>query len=50
MAKGAPYYRLGATRDEYLAFHYPESDPLPAFLGSRSPPLSERYPFAVRKL
>ncbi|HEX5137059.1 MAG TPA: methyltransferase domain-containing protein [Planctomycetota bacterium] len=45
-----PYYRSKATRDEYLAFHYPERDPLPDFLGPRSPPLSERYPFAVRNL
>jgi SAM-dependent methyltransferase len=55
MAKGiakalTPYYRQTATRDEYLAFHYPETDPLPAFLGPRSPPLSDRYPFAVKKL
>ncbi len=54
IARAAPagprYYRLTATRDEYVAFHYPETDPLPAFLGPRSPPLSERYPFAVRKL
>jgi SAM-dependent methyltransferase len=56
MAKGfakaaaTPYYRQGSTRDEYVAFHYPERDPLPDFLGPRSPPLSERYPFAVRKL
>lgn len=53
-AKAAPagtgYYRLTATRDEYIAFHYPERDPLPDFLGPRSPPLSERYPFAVKKL
>jgi len=47
---GTGYYRLTATRDEYLAFHYPERDPLPDFLGPRSPPLSERYPFAVKKL
>lgn len=44
------YYRQQATRDEYVAFHYPDADPLPAFLGPRSPPLSERYPFAVRKM
>lgn len=54
IARAAPagprYYRLTATRDEYLAFHYPDTDPLPAFLGPRSPPLSERYPFAVKKL
>jgi SAM-dependent methyltransferase len=49
-AAGMTYYRLTATRDEYLAFHYPERDPLPDFLGPRSPPLSERYPFAVRRL
>lgn len=47
---GGAYYRLTATRDEYLAFHYPDADPLPAFLGPRTPPLSERYPFAVRRL
>jgi SAM-dependent methyltransferase len=47
---GTPYYRQKTTCDEYVAFHYPETDPLPAFLGPRSPPLSERYPFAVRKL
>jgi len=47
---GTPYYRLAATRDEYVAFHYPERDPLPDFLGPRSPPLSERYPFAVKRL
>jgi SAM-dependent methyltransferase len=50
MAKGTltPYYRRTATRDEYLAFHYPETDPLPAFLGPRCPPLSDRYPFAEK--
>jgi SAM-dependent methyltransferase len=46
----APYYRLATTRDEYVAFHYPSVDPLPALLGPRSPPLSERYPFAVKRL
>lgn len=55
MAKGSspagqPYYRLAGTRDEYVAFHYPEKDPLADFLGPRCPPLSERYPFAVKKL
>jgi SAM-dependent methyltransferase len=52
MAKGTAqeYYRLAATRDEYLAFHYPKEDPLQAFLGPRCPPSSDRYPFAVQKL
>lgn len=50
MAEGGSYYRLQATRDEYVAFHYPAIDPLPALLGPRSPLLSERYPFAVKKL
>jgi SAM-dependent methyltransferase len=50
MARGPRYYDLRATRAEYLAFHYPDTDPLPAFLGPSAPPLSERYPFAVRRL
>jgi SAM-dependent methyltransferase len=52
MTRGARprYYELSATRDEYLAFHYPDADPLPPVLGPAAPPLSERYPFAVRRL
>ena len=44
------YYEQDSTRAEYLAFHYPGSDPLEPLLGSRTPPLAERYPFAVRTL
>ena len=47
-AEGKAYYDLPSTRDEYLAFHYPGDDPLAALLGSDTPPLGERYPFAVR--
>ncbi len=49
-AEGSGYYELDATRDEYLAFHYPDGDPLASLLGERTPPLEDRYPFGVRKL
>jgi len=49
-AAGSGYYELDATRDEYLAFHYPDGDPLEALLGARTPPIAERFPFAVRRL
>jgi len=48
--EGAAYYELSSTRDEYLAFHFPGTDPLEALLGDRTPPLKERYPFGVPKL
>jgi len=46
---GRLYYELRATCDEYLAFHYPAEDPLPAFLGTGAPPRGERYPYALRR-
>ncbi|MDH3590904.1 MAG: class I SAM-dependent methyltransferase [Planctomycetota bacterium] len=49
-AAGRGYYALDTTRDEYLAFHYPAGDPLERLLGDRTPPLSERFPFAVKTL
>jgi SAM-dependent methyltransferase len=46
------YYDLDSTREQYLAFHYPDprADPLEALLGPRAPSLSDRYPFAVAGL
>jgi len=49
-ADGRSYYAQASTRDEYLAFHYPAGDPLAALLGAGVPPLSSRFPFAVRGL
>ncbi|RME76194.1 MAG: hypothetical protein D6776_01675, partial [Planctomycetota bacterium] len=49
-SEASPYYLDPATRDAYLALHYPDSDPLAPLLGERTPPLDERYPFAVRSL
>lgn len=49
-AEGTGYYEQRSTREEYLAFHYPGTDPLAEILGERTPPLAERYPFAVRRL
>ena len=50
--RGKAYYELDATRNEYLAFHYPDPrrDPLEALLGPRTPPLAERFPYAVAAL
>jgi SAM-dependent methyltransferase len=44
------YYERRSTVEEYLAFHYPDGDPLEALLGERTPPVEERFPFAVRGL
>ena len=44
------YYEQRSTVEEYLAFHYPDGDPLVALLGDRTPPLADRFPFAIRKL
>jgi SAM-dependent methyltransferase len=44
------YYERRSTVEEYLAFHYPDGDPLEALLGERAPPVAERFPFAVRQL
>jgi SAM-dependent methyltransferase len=49
-AAGQGYYDLDATCEEYLAFHFPDGDPLAALLGAAAPPLEERYPFALRGL
>jgi len=50
--KGKAYYELDGTRNEYLAFHYPDParDPLDALLGPRTPSLKERFPYAVADL
>ncbi|MHC4550095.1 MAG: methyltransferase domain-containing protein [Planctomycetota bacterium] len=48
-AVGQAYYDASATRDEYLAFHYPGEDFLAALLGPATPPCAERYPFAVHR-
>ncbi len=52
MARRRPedYYAQRATVEEYLAFHFPASDPLRPLLGPRTPPWMERYPKAVRPL
>jgi len=44
------YYLREKVLLEYLAFHYPDGDPLEALLGDRTPPLASRFPFAVREL
>lgn len=44
------YYEQEKTLHEYLAFHYPDGDPLEAILGAATPPLEERFPFALRRL
>ncbi|MHC4931240.1 MAG: hypothetical protein ACYTGV_03515, partial [Planctomycetota bacterium] len=44
------YYEQRSTLEEYLAFHYPEADPLQPLLQGQTPPLAERFPFAVRTL
>jgi len=44
------YYEQERTLHEYLGFHYPDGDPMAALLGERTPPLSERFPFAIREL
>ncbi|MGH7162460.1 MAG: hypothetical protein ACREID_03165, partial [Planctomycetota bacterium] len=41
------HYDSVAARDEYLAFHYPDGDPLRALLGDTAPPLEHRYPFVL---
>jgi len=44
------YYDAEATRDEYLRFHFPESDELAALLAPLpAPPLGERFPVGVRR-
>ncbi len=52
MARARPedYYARRSTVEEYLAFHFPDGDPLLPLLGPRTPPISERYPKAVRRL
>ena len=44
------YYEQRSTVEEYFAFHYPDLDPLVALLGDRTPPLADRFPFAIRRL
>ena len=44
------YYELDRTLTEYLAFHYPDGDPMEALLGEATPPLETRFPYAVRTL
>jgi SAM-dependent methyltransferase len=41
-------YEADSTRDQYLALHYPDGDPLEPFLGAGAPPLRERHPYAAR--
>jgi len=43
------YYERDKVLQEYLAFHYPDGDPMEALLGERTPPLETRFPFAVRE-
>lgn len=43
------YYAQRSTVDEYLAFHYPDGDPLAELLPGAPPP-EERLPLAVRRL
>ena len=49
-AAGSGYYELDDTVHEYLAFHFPNGDPLRLLLGDGAPALDERYPFGVRRL
>jgi len=42
------YYERDKVLREYLAFHYPDGDPMEALLGERTPPVETRFPFAVR--
>jgi len=44
------YYAQRSTVEEYLAFHFPDADPLLPILGPRAPSISDRYPRAVRRL
>jgi SAM-dependent methyltransferase len=48
-APGPEYYESARTRDEYLALHYPDGDPLVPFLGEATPPLAARYPLGVSR-
>jgi len=50
MENDEQYYQREKVLLEYLAFHYPAADPMEALLGERTPPLEERFPFAVRRL
>jgi len=50
MASDTAYYELDKTLGEYLAFHFPDGDPLRALLGDATPPLETRFPYAVRTL
>ncbi len=43
------YYEQHSTVDEYLAFHYPDGDPLAELLPGAPPP-EQRFPLAVRHL
>jgi len=47
---GAAYYEDPAVLDEYVAFHYPDGDPLASMLGADAIPLARRYPFALPAL
>ncbi len=51
-ANASPYYESEATRQSYLALHYPDphADPLAPFLGAHTPRPTDRYPLAVRTL
>lgn len=44
------YYEQSRTLHEYLAFHYPDGDPLEAILGAATPPLEMRFPFALSRM
>jgi SAM-dependent methyltransferase len=48
-AEGKGYYEQRSTRDEYLAFHFPDGDPLAELLGPAAPPVADRYPYALRR-
>jgi SAM-dependent methyltransferase len=50
MPKDKDYYEADRTLQEYLAFHFPDGDPLEALLGDATPPLNSRFPYVVRTL
>jgi len=42
------YYEQDRVLGEYLAFHYPDGDPMRALLGDATPALETRFPYVVR--
>ncbi|MFC1706183.1 methyltransferase domain-containing protein [Planctomycetota bacterium] len=47
-----PHYERDDVVNAHLAYHYPapDRDPLATILGHRTPPITERFPFAVADL